>query len=162
MAPGAPPVRAATALAMISALLGIGALLVLLAGLVLPANLFGAEDMTVVIVLGAILLVGGLVATGLGIAQLILAILVVVRGRGLLRRGGIVLLVAWALGISISFSASGDPSMMPDGVAMATRVFAILGIVVELLRAVLMLVGAAILLRGIAELRRRRDPSALR
>lgn len=159
--PDAPLVGFATALAVISVLLGAAIPLVMLAKFVLPADQLTTGDTTLTAVLGGILLAGGLLVSVLGIAQLILGIMVVVRGRGLLRRGGIVLLVAWAIGVSISLSASGDASMASDGVAAAMRIVWILGIGAELLRAVLMLVGAVILLRGIAQIRRRRAPTTV-
>lgn len=154
--PAWQPVRLAIALAVISAVLGIGILLIQLAGLVLPAEQFTIQDPGPAMVLGAFLLAGALAAMLLGLAQLILGILVTVRGRGLLRRGAIIALVAWGLGISITFSASGDVSSMPAGVSTAASIFSVLGAVVELVRGALMLVGAAILLKGCGVVRRER------
>ena len=143
----------ATALAVISAVLGIGILLLQLAGLVLPAEQFTFDDPGPAMVLGALLIAVVLAALALGLAQLILGIMVAVRGQGLLRRGAIIVLVAWGLGISISFSASGDVSSIPAGVSTAASIFSLLGIVVEIVRGALMLVGAAILVRGAAAVR---------
>lgn len=151
------PVTPAIALAMIAVVLGVGGLLAQLATIVVPLTSLGTPELTVSMILSGLLLAGGLISLGLGLAQLVLSILVVVRGRGLLRRGGIVLIVAWALGVTVSFTSSGDPASMSDGVALMMRVFTILGIVVGVLRSLLMLVGAAILAYGISAVRRRRQ-----
>lgn len=151
-----PPVTPAIALVVIAVVLGVGGLLVQLATVVLPLASFEDPELVASMVLGGILLAGGLISLGLGLALLILSILVVVRGRGLLRRGGIVLIVAWALGVTVNVTTSGDPAAMSDGMAGLMQVVTILGIVVGLLRAVLLLVGAGILAHGISALRRGR------
>lgn len=151
-----PPVTPAIALAVIAGVLGVGGLLVQLATVVLPLTAFEDPEPAASMVLGGLLLVGGLISMGLGLALLILSILVVVRGRGLLRRGGIVLIVAWALGVTVNVTAGGDPASMSDGMAGLVQVVTILGIVMGLLRATLLLVGAGILVYGITALRRGR------
>lgn len=151
-----PPVTAAIALVVIAVVLGVGGLLVQLGAVVLPLALFEDPEPAASMVLGGLLLVGGLISMGLGLALLILSILVVVRGRGLLRRGGIVLIVAWALGVTVNVTTSSDPASMSEGVAGLMQVAAILGIVVGVLRSLLMLVGAGVLAYGISALRRGR------
>ena len=153
---GQPPVTPAIALVVIAGVLGIGGLLVQLAAVLLPLAPFEDPELAASMVLGGLLLVGGLISLGLGLALLILSILVVVRGRGLLRRGGIVLIVAWALGVTVNVTAGGDPASMSDGMAGLMQVVTILGIVMGLLRATLLLVGAGILAYGITALRRGR------
>lgn len=153
---GQPPVTPAIALVVIAGVLGIGGLLVQLAAVLLPLASFEDPEPAASMVLGGLLLVGGLISLGLGLALLILSILVVVRGRGLLRRGGIVLIVAWALGVTVNVTASGDSASMSDGMAGLMQVVTILGIVIGVLRAVLLLVGAGILAYGISALRRGR------
>lgn len=148
------PVRPAIWAAALSALLGAGGLIMQLVGLVSPDAVVNVDVVPASIVLAFLAIAGALLALGLGVATLVLAIVVTVRGRGPLRRGGIVLLVAWALSLSVSFSASGDVS---GAAAAVSRAASVLETVVDLLQSVLLLVGAAVLLRGVAEVRRQRE-----
>ncbi|MGP5097849.1 hypothetical protein ACTXJ1_07450 [Brachybacterium alimentarium] len=157
MDPFRQPVRPAIWAAALSALLGAGGLIMQLVGLVSPDAVVNVDVVPASIVLAFLAflaIAGALLALGLGVATLVLAIVVTVRGRGPLRRGGIVLLVAWALSLSVSFSASGDVS---GAAAAVSRAAGVLETVVDLLQSVLLLVGAVVLLRGVAEVRRQRE-----
>lgn len=164
-----PPVKAAAALAVISVVLAVVGLLSELGALLLPESLFQPGDAGGSMAFGALVLalaLIGLLGMGAGLAQLVLSILVVVQGRGLLRRGAVVLLVAWALGgaaaLARSFTVEGDLASLPTAAVTAASVLTVAGVAIELLRAVLMLAGAMILWRGLAEIRRgRMDPALM-
>lgn len=152
----APPVRTALALAIIAALLLLGELAGLI-GRVVPwagaldravdGDLENAGGLAIVLALVVLALV--LVGLALGIASLVLSILVTVRGRGLLRRGGVILLVPIAL--SMFFGVSGDVDALPAWAGTALTAVGLLG---DLLEFALMAVGLGFLVAGLRQLRR--------
>lgn len=156
-----PPVRTATALAVITVLLALGQTLGLLARLVpwtglglrgdldLDPDLDNARVLVVVLAIAVLLLV--MAGLALGIASLVLSIIVVVRGRGLLRRGAVLLLIPVALGMMFSIDVSGDLGGLPAWTGTLLHVLDLLGDLVVL---ALTVTGLSFLVAGLRQLRR--------
>jgi len=160
-APQPPPVRTATALAVITLLLVVGRALGLVARLVpwgelgLHGVLDPAPDLDsarlIVVVLALVVLVLVMAGLALGIASLVLSIIVVVRGRGLLRRGAVLLLIPVALGMMFSLDVSGDLDALPAWTGTLLHVLSLLGDLVVL---GLTVTGLWFLVAGLRRLRR--------
>ncbi|MFC7457446.1 hypothetical protein ACFQS2_09630 [Brachybacterium sp. GCM10030267] len=155
--PVAQPLRPATAAVVVAAALVVA----IAAGLVFglserPLMAWAAGSMAREV--AWVLTLTGLWAleAGLSLALLILAILVVVRGVANLRRGGIFILVAAAMGLfgmfGLSFETYGDP----PGLSTVEIVFTVLEVLGGLVRIALLLAGGAIMVRSVQRLRRER------
>lgn len=154
------PLRPATALvvvAVLQLLLTIAAAVLAIALVPWLEGAMMAEGAPSALVVVALLGIGaGLLMMGLGLATFILAIVVTVKGRGKLRHGAVILIVVAALGASVSFTTSGDPSMMGDLGTAVAGAFDVVTMVLGVIRALAGLVGVVLLLLGIREVRRRR------
>lgn len=108
------------------------------------------------LVLTLVIVAVALLTIGLSLAAFVLAIVVVVKGEGRLRVGAALVLAASVLGLVVSFSVSGDPSGLPDGVGAFATVLSVLDSVVQIARLVMMVAGVVVLILGIRETRQAR------
>ncbi|MBB5833133.1 hypothetical protein [Brachybacterium aquaticum] len=158
--PSAPPtqepVRAATALVVVTALLLLGSVLTEVAGAIVdPSQAYAMLGTVANVVIVVVALAALAVLLGLGIAALVLAILVTVRGSGKLRIGAVMIIIGSLLGLAVSFTVTGDISQMPDAAVAAGNAFALMERVVDVLRGLVMLAGVVVVILGISEVRRK-------
>lgn len=149
----APPVRSARSPARwlilvttVSLVLGVGGLLLQLL-YALDVSLLREELVELGVALVALL--AAPVSVAAWIAGLVLAIIVTSRGRGRLREGGIVLMLAGVAGSLLGVELSGNLDMVPQAVQVAVTS---LEVGVGLLTAVLRIAGILLLLAGLRAL----------
>lgn len=161
--PAAPPVRLATALAVLTTGLLLFQVIGLIARFVPWQGVGGGADIDldqargIVIVLTVVLVLVVLVLLALSLTSIVLSILVAVKGRGLLRRGAVVLLVPIVLGMMFSLDVTGDLDALPAWVGTALDVAGLLG---DLLELALTAAGLWFLVAGLRQLRRPPAPSS--
>lgn len=154
------PVRPAIALLVVSALL----LVVWVASELLPrmfvddlVEVGPSDEFTGMLRVITLVLVSLVVLMlGLGLASLILAVVVAVKGGGKLRLGAALMIAAVLFSLVVSFTVTGDTSQLPDAAVAASNAFSILESIVNAARAVAMVVGAVLLVFGIREVRQQR------
>ena len=152
-----PPLRLATALAIIVTLLLIGQLVGAAVGLLAPRTIDVAVDSAGTVLLALVVSVLVLAGVALALAALALSILVVVRGRGALRLGAALLLASALGGMVLSLEITGDPAMLPSPMVAAARVIEMLETALAVVRFALDAAGLILLVRGIRALRGRRS-----
>lgn len=113
----------------------------------LPPQLIVTAVITLVLVVAIL---------GLGLASFVLAIVVMVKGGGKLRLGAALMIAASLAGLVVSFTVSGDTTQMPDAAVAVANAFSVLEVIVDVIRAVVMIAGVVILILGIREVRRER------
>jgi hypothetical protein len=160
------PVRAAIALAVLSAIS-----LLIAAGIYAAALLGGQGLQEQVLADGAggafaaVLLISLaviLISLGAGLAAFVLSIVVVVKGTGKLRLGAALMIAASLSDLVVSFSTSGDVSQLPEVVLAVSNAFSVLQAVVDVIGTLLALAGLVILVLGIREVRRERAAASAR
>ncbi|MGP9536491.1 hypothetical protein ACT3SP_00670 [Brachybacterium sp. AOP43-C2-M15] len=163
--PRAQPVRPAIALVVVSVvsavLMALSYLAELLLGDGVVQQMLSGDPTATVALLMVLALVFVALALGLGLAGFILSVVVAVKGDGKLRLGAVIMLIASAAGMVVSFTVSGDPAAFSDAAVAISNAFSLLDAVVEVLRVLGMLAGVVVLVLGIREVQRERADQPL-